>query len=39
MLDRSWTAAVVVALAAALMTTIGSAQASDDAKYPDWRGQ
>ena len=39
MLDRSW-AAAAVALAAALVATIGGAQAaSDDAKYPDWKGQ
>ena len=36
MLDRSWTAAVAVALAAALMVTIGGARAADDTKYPDW---
>jgi hypothetical protein len=34
MLDRSRAAAVTVALAAALLTTIGGAQASDAAKYP-----
>ena len=39
MLDRSWTAAAAVALAAALMVAIGGAQAADDMKYPDWRGQ
>jgi hypothetical protein len=39
MLDRSSTVAVAVALAAALMVTIGGAQAADDTKYPDWRGQ
>jgi len=33
---RSWTAAVVIALTAAL--TIG-ANAADEKKYPDWRGQ
>ena len=38
MLDRSWTAAVTVALVAVALT-IGGAQAADDAKYPDWRGQ
>src|SRR5260370_26146390 len=27
------------ALAAALMTTMGGAQAADDAKYPNWKGQ
>jgi hypothetical protein len=27
------------ALAAALLVTIGVAQAADDAKYPDWKGQ
>jgi hypothetical protein len=37
MLYRSSTAAF--ALAAALMLPIGGAQAADDAKYPDWRGQ
>ena len=36
MLDRIWTAMVAVALAAAL---VGGAQAADDAKYPDWKGQ
>jgi hypothetical protein len=30
--------AVVIALAAALTTTIGGVQASDLTKYPDWRG-
>ena len=39
MLDRSSTAAAAIALAAALMVTIGGAQAADDMKYPDWRGQ
>src|SRR3981081_69073 len=39
MLDRNLTAAVAVALAAAMMVTIGGAQAADDAKYPDWKGQ
>src|SRR6202163_614676 len=39
MLNRSWAAAVGVALATALMLTIGGAQAADDGKYPDWRGQ
>jgi hypothetical protein len=39
MLDRSRAAAVTVALAVGLLTTIGGAQASDDAKYPDWKGQ
>jgi len=38
MLDRSSTAAVVVALAAALTMTVGGVQAADDSKYPDWRG-
>jgi hypothetical protein len=28
-----------LALAAALTVTMGGAQAADDAKYPDWRGQ
>jgi hypothetical protein len=36
MSDRKLAAAA--ALAAALMT-IGGARASDDAKYPDWKGQ
>ena len=39
MLDRSSTVAAAVALAAALMVAIGGAQAADDMKYPDWRGQ
>ena len=39
MLDRIWTAMGSVALAAALAMTIGGAQAADDAKYPDWKGQ
>jgi hypothetical protein len=38
MLDRSSTGVVAVALAAALMVTIGGAAAADDAKYPDWKG-
>src|ERR1700726_2167066 len=38
MLDRSSTAAVAVALAAALTMTVGGVQAADDSKYPDWRG-
>ena len=37
MLYRSLTAAF--ALAAALMVTTGGAQAADDAKYPNWKGQ
>jgi hypothetical protein len=37
MMDRSSTG--VFALAAALMATWGSAQAADNAKYPDWRGR
>ncbi len=39
MLDRSSTVAAAVALTAALMVAIGGAQAADDMKYPDWRGQ
>ncbi len=39
MLDRSFVAAVAAALVAALMTTVDGAQAADDAKYPDWKGQ
>ena len=39
MLDRSSTAAAAIALAAALMVAISGAQAADDMKYPDWRGQ
>jgi hypothetical protein len=39
MLDRSRAATVAVMVVAALMMTIGGAQASDDAKYPDWKGQ
>jgi hypothetical protein len=38
MSDRSWTATLAVALAA-LVVTIGGAQAADDTKYPDWKGQ
>jgi len=38
MLDRSSTGVVAVALAVALMVTIGGAAAADDAKYPDWKG-
>src|SRR5215470_7692451 len=34
---RSLTAAF--AFAAALMATMGGAQAADDAKYPNWKGQ
>jgi hypothetical protein len=37
MLHRSSTG--VFALGAALMAIIGGAQASDSAKYPDWKGQ
>jgi len=37
MLHRSSTAAF--ALAAALMVTMGSIQAADDLKYPNWKGQ
>ncbi len=37
MLDRSSTGVVAVALASTLM--IGGAQAADDAKYPNWKGQ
>ena len=33
------TVAAAVALVTALMVTIGGAQAADDMKYPDWRGQ
>src|SRR6516164_2064225 len=33
------TSTSVFALAAALMVTMGGAQAADDAKFPDWRGQ
>ena len=39
MLDRSSTGAVAVALAVALMMTVGGVQAFDDAKYPNWKGQ
>ncbi len=39
MLDRSRAAAVAVALVAALTMTSKGAQAADDAKYPDWKGQ
>ena len=37
MLNRSSTRAIIAAFAVAL--TIGSAQAADDGKYPDWKGQ
>ena len=37
MLHGSSTAAL--ALAAALLATLGAAQAADDAKYPSWKGQ
>ena len=37
MLHRSSTGAFAVV--AALMVTIGVAQAADDAKYPNWKGQ
>jgi len=33
------TVAAAVALVTALMVTIGGAEAADDMKYPDWRGQ
>ena len=36
-MDRRPTRAVAVV--AALMMTIGGAQAADDAKYPNWKGQ
>jgi hypothetical protein len=39
MVDRSWTAALAIAVAFAAALTNGGARASDDAKYPDWRGQ
>src|SRR5262245_63195058 len=39
MLDRSATGAVAVAVAVALMVTVGGVQAFDDAKYPNWTGQ
>jgi hypothetical protein len=39
MFHRSRAASVTVALAAALLSMIGGTQASDDAKYPDWKGQ
>jgi hypothetical protein len=38
MSERTSTAAVAAAMAAALMLTIGGAQA-DDGKYPNWKGQ
>jgi hypothetical protein len=37
MLNRISTGAL--ALAATLMATIGGAQAADQAKYPNWKGQ
>ena len=36
-MSASWATAIAVALTAAL--AIDGAQASDDAKYPDWSGQ
>jgi hypothetical protein len=39
MFDRSSVAAVAIALAVAVMGTVGGAQAADEGKYPDWRGQ
>jgi hypothetical protein len=39
MSNRNSIVATAVALVAALMVTIGGAQAADDTKYPDWRGQ
>jgi hypothetical protein len=39
MLDRSRIAALAVAVGCTVALTIGGARASDDAKYPDWRGQ
>jgi hypothetical protein len=39
MVERGSAVAVAVALGAALAMTVGGAQASDDAKYPDWKGQ
>jgi hypothetical protein len=39
MSDRSWTVVIASAVAFAATLTIGGAQAADDAKYPDWRGQ
>src|SRR5215469_10948715 len=39
MSDRSSTGAVAVALAIALMMTVGGAQAFDDAQYPNWKGR
>jgi len=38
-LNRSTSAAFAVALGAALQITTGGALASDEARYPDWRGQ
>jgi hypothetical protein len=37
MVDRSWTLAVAVTLASALMTV--GARAAEATKYPDWKGQ
>ena len=39
MSDRSSTAAVAIALAAALTMTVGGARAADGAKYPNWKGE
>jgi ABC-type uncharacterized transport system substrate-binding protein len=38
MLERISTGTVAVALAATLMMPVGAVQASDDVKYPDWKG-
>ncbi len=39
MMVRGSIAAVATALAAALALAVGGARASDDPKYPDWKGQ
>jgi hypothetical protein len=38
MMDKGATGMAAIALAAALMMTVGSVRAADDGKYPDWRG-
>jgi hypothetical protein len=38
MMEKGTTGMAAIALAAALMMTVGSVRAADDGKYPDWRG-
>jgi len=39
MLDRAWIFRLSAAATALLIVTFGAAQAADDAKYPNWKGQ